>query len=103
MKEADERPEKMYLVVQQGGSTGEWYASLYNDVEAANEAIIGHKKATYNAIGPYELSPALTKALLTDGQAESDLIELLGDVCGDAATENFSELEVPEGEDEEDK
>jgi hypothetical protein len=46
------RASTIYLVVQEGGSTGEYYPTLYNSEPAARRAIAGHQRASYNAYGP---------------------------------------------------
>lgn len=72
------------MVVQQGGSSFEWYASTYDYRHEAVDAIKGHRKATYNAIGPFKIPAALAKAILADQGAECDLNEFIGDICAAA-------------------
>ncbi len=83
----------IFLVVQMGGTSGEWYSSTYDNVENANDAIKGHKAATYNAIGPYEVPAALYRAFLRTRNAEGEFLSLLDDVCGDVGFKNFNKLE----------
>lgn len=89
--------EKCWLIVQQGGSSLEWYPSTYDTREEAEAAIHEIREATYDAIGPYEIELAVT---------EAKLIGLLATVCRDVATidtelcENYLEwLATDEGRD----
>jgi hypothetical protein len=83
--------DTLYIAVQMGGTRGEWYASTYDKESFARSAIRGHIKATYDAIGPFEIPEALARALQTVEGAEGQFIDLIGDVCADAARENFSD------------
>ncbi len=80
----------LFLVVQQGGSTGEWYASTYNYREDAVDAIEGHAKATYHSVGPFEIPAELTKAFLHDARAETQFNGLVNEVCRAVATKDFA-------------
>ena len=71
--------KKLYAVIQQGGSTHEFYASTYNTPRQAERAKRGHERASYNAIGPFEF-----EVIQADGGvfiAEDHLIELLESVA----------------------
>lgn len=94
--------DPMFLVVQKGGSSGEWYASTYESRADAEQAIKGHKAATYGAIGPYEIPAALAAALAAHPDAEGALAELIDEVAGDVGFEDFSDLEPDEEEEDED-
>lgn len=50
-----EDPEYIWIVVQQGGSSSEFYASSYNSENLAKAAMEGHARATYASIGPYKV------------------------------------------------
>lgn len=80
----------LFLVVQQGGSTGEWYAATYDYRRDAKDAIRGHRKATYDAIGPFEISAELAKAFLSNSEAESEFGALVNDICRAVATDDFA-------------
>lgn len=43
----------IWLVIQEGGTSGEHYASFYNTAPQANAAIRSHQKASYNCFGPF--------------------------------------------------
>jgi hypothetical protein len=47
---------KIYMVLQEGGASNEWYASFHDTVEEAEATIASHAEATYSAVGPYELT-----------------------------------------------
>jgi hypothetical protein len=48
-------PVTRYLVVQQGGSSREFYACTYTTEAQAVAAIRRHRRASYNAIGPFPI------------------------------------------------
>ena len=50
----------IYLVLQQGGSSGEWYATTYDTKKAAKAAVASHRRATYTSAGPFKLPAGLT-------------------------------------------
>lgn len=52
----------------------EWYASTYDSSEAAVAAIHGHRRASYDAVGPFEIAMPID---------EGRLLEVLEEVCGD--------------------
>lgn len=80
----------LYLVVQQGGSSFEWYPSWHDTEDDANEAIVGHAKATYSAIGPYPFEvPAIPDALLNPLLCA--LADAVGNAMHDATMGNFTE------------
>lgn len=81
--------EPIFIVVQQGGSSFEWYASSYDNREAADSAILGHKQASYNSIGPYAVSQPLD---------EGNILALIESACRDAATQTYSEVHNVETE-----
>lgn len=70
------------IVMQQGGSSSEFYASSYNTVKQAERAIESHEKASYNAAGPFELAIAVPMGN-TGLVRETDVLALLGEICGD--------------------
>jgi len=74
----------LYVVVQQGGSSFEWYTSFYDTVEEAVAAINSHREASYDAIGPFELAGEFTNAQL------AALTEVFDDVAGYAVDRNSS-------------
>jgi len=88
VEKAERKPSNkssLYLIVQQGGSTGEWYASTYDGRRDAEKAITAIQNASYDAIGPYEISAELATLLRQHSSAETQLIELLNAVCSDVA------------------
>ena len=44
-----------WVVIQQGGSSGEFYAASYETLADALLGIAKHEEASYTAIGPYPL------------------------------------------------
>jgi hypothetical protein len=65
----------LWLVIQEGGSSGEHYPSLYTQRDDAVDAAAGHRRDSYRSTNPIGF-----KAELRDGQAwvaELDLIELI--------------------------
>jgi hypothetical protein len=72
-------PPRLQLVVQEGGSSIEFYATFYNTTKQAERAIRSHHHATYNAFGPFEVP---VTSVTPDGEAlvkESDVIQLIED------------------------
>lgn len=63
------------LVIQQGGSSTEFYATAYNSHKEAARAVKGHEEASYNAF-EVEIPPALAKALGADALAEAEFIAI---------------------------
>lgn len=75
---AKERVVKLFVVLQEGGSSTEgWYAATYDKENDALKAMRGHEKASYNSVGPFEVPEALAKMLLADKKAEMDLLVML--------------------------
>jgi hypothetical protein len=65
----------LWLVIQEGGSSGEHYPTLYTNRDDAKADEYGHREATYRSTHPIPV-----KAEMRDGQAwiaEPDLIELV--------------------------
>jgi hypothetical protein len=63
-------PKKMYLVIQEGGTSLEHYANLYDTKAEAKAAMKGHAKASYNSFGPIEVPENLREAILLDDDAK---------------------------------
>jgi hypothetical protein len=94
------KAKTIWLVVQQGGASGEWYAGTYNSKKEADRAIKNHKRATYNCIGPYEIPSELSAIFIEAGKAgwnyprapaaEIELMNIIKLICADVATENFA-------------
>lgn len=101
--DTDPNPKTILVVVQEGGTTTELYASSYDKEKHAVDAIRGHNKATYNAYGPYLVPEKLTKALMKVEGAEGEFLELIETIAADAAIHKFAEVEADEddGDDEE--
>lgn len=68
------------LVMQQGGSTREWYTTTYNSMKDANKAVKSHEDAGYTAIA-LRIPPVLAKALCTANAAESQFIGFVEDIA----------------------
>lgn len=90
--------DQINLVLQEGGSTGEWYASSHPTTEAAENAIRSMKAASYNAIGPIRPGESLEKFLSIhgDNSAVEEFYTIIEDVAMAVATRNFSTLEPKE-------
>ena len=73
-----------YLVMQQGGSTSEWYAHGFNTEEETQGYIESCKEASYTTCGPYEVPAPLARALLASPDAESAFVDLLATLVSDA-------------------
>lgn len=92
-------PSDGFVVVQQGGSSGEWYASCYDTVAAAKSAIAAIKADTYDATDPFAIPPAMAAAF-RGGEAEfvdlrgaeAEFLELLNRICRAVSTGEFSEI-----------
>lgn len=75
--------ETDYVVIQQGGSSFEYYTTIYVSKEAAFTAIKSHKEASYDAVGPFPIPhfpddqlPALIEAFDLAAKAVSELMSL---------------------------
>lgn len=59
-------PAEVFLVVQEGGSSGEFYIHWTNAEEEAREVVSAMQEASYNTRGPYKVAlPAEVQALDT--------------------------------------
>jgi hypothetical protein len=81
------------LIVQQGGSSCEWYSASYDSVENAEDAIRGIKAHTYDAIGPFEVPEELVAAFRAVPGSEGAFLSLLDDVLVAATMREFSKVE----------
>lgn len=75
------KPKNIYLVMQQGGSSREWYAHGHNTLLDARKDVKGCAKAAYNTVAPIRIPAALTKALCKGSDAETQFYTLLEDVA----------------------
>lgn len=66
------------IVLQQGGSTSEWYTSGHNNMAEAQEAVRGHEEASYSSVA-LAVPEALAKNLTVE--AEVALLALLKSVA----------------------
>lgn len=66
------------VVLQQGGTSTEWYATSYNHIDDAREAVTNHKNASYTAFA-FEVEENLAKSLPLE--AEVSLMRLLEKVA----------------------
>jgi len=90
-KTADKDLE-MWIVIQEGGSLSEVYASSYNTEQEACNAIFGHWNASYNTYGPYQVPPALVSALrAASPEAEVSLLDLIFMIASEAAVHQYTE------------
>jgi len=94
-KSDDEQSEVKlaYIVMQQGGSSGEWYSQCYDSPEEAQEGINDNDRHTYSSIGPYPIP---------DTMVTGDVMELLQEVASDACLEDFAEVTSNEDDDDDD-
>jgi hypothetical protein len=67
-----------YLVIQQGGTSCEWYASFYDDQDQAVGAIKEHMAACYDAVGPFKLEQPYTV------EQQLELLDLFATIAGHA-------------------
>jgi len=74
-----------YLIVQQGGSSTEWYSELCATKEAAEDRIREIKEASYDAIGPFEVP----ESLAAGGVAHEKVIDLICSSVADHFTQVY--------------
>ena len=67
----------LHLVLQQGGSTTEWYAKLFNTSRDAQAHVRSCAEAAYATTTPVRLPKTLTAALLASPGAEAELLDVL--------------------------
>ena len=79
--------KKLYLVIQQGGSSSELYVHPHNTLKEARTDMKSCAEAAYNTAGPIEIPQALTKSLLKDKDAERDFYKVLEETLRLTATE----------------
>ena len=94
-KKPDEPPRTAWLVVQEGGSSTEFYPCFYDTEEQANGAVDNHAAHTYNAFGPWEVDPVL--AALPD-EVLCKLGDLIDQVCTDVSMHTYAEPNTAEVE-----
>ena len=80
--------KKLFLVIQEGGSTGEVYLHPHGSVEEAKDDMESCNEAAYRTVGPIEVPPALTKLLLGDAKAEEEFYTIAETLLR-AAAKNF--------------
>jgi hypothetical protein len=71
---------KIVLVVQEGGSSGEFYVHAFNTVKEANANRRSCGKAAYRTSKPIVLPAPLTRVLLDFPGAEAEFYEVLKQV-----------------------
>ena len=54
-KKKVETKASIWLVMQEGGSTGEWYSHTFDAEQEAKDYIVSAEKATYNCLDPEEI------------------------------------------------
>ena len=67
----------LHLVLQQGGSTAEWYAKLFNTSRDAKAHVRSCAGASYKTTAPVRLPKALTAALLASPDVEAEFLDIL--------------------------
>jgi endo-1,4-beta-D-glucanase Y len=73
--------KKIILVMQQGGSTAEWYTHAHNTVAEAKADIKSCSiNGSYKTYGPVTVPPALAKTLQTDKHAEQEFYTLIEEI-----------------------
>jgi len=68
---------ELHLLLQQGGSTAEWYAKLFNTSHDAEEHARSCEGASYATTAPVRLPKALAAALLAAPGAEGEFLEVV--------------------------
>ena len=71
----------MILVMQQGGSSREFYAHLFDRMRDAERYRVGAEEASYETSEPMKVPEALAKMLRKNPSAEAALVDLLGDAA----------------------
>lgn len=70
------RRHAIYVVVQEGGSSTEAYATSYNTKAQGLAAVRAHAKASYRTMGPFEVTAYTRKGTQTFIE-EADVLELV--------------------------
>jgi hypothetical protein len=71
-------PDQIFIVIQEGGSSIEAYASSYSRERDATNAMRGHTKASYRSAGPFAV-----KCREIEGKTyieEQDMLALLDEI-----------------------
>jgi hypothetical protein len=71
------KPTELFVVIQEGGSTGELYTHAFDNLPDANGYIARCDEASYRTSGPIPLPDVLTKALLKTPGAELEFYSFL--------------------------
>ena len=73
--------QKLYIVMQQGGSSTEWYCHAHpNKREAEADMKECGGNGGYKTVGPFEVDQALVKVLLKDKDAEGDFYNVIEEI-----------------------
>lgn len=71
------KSKKLFIVVQEGGSSSEYYIHAHDTLNEANKDRKGCAEASYRTSKPIEVPTALAKVLLENDPAESAFLEVL--------------------------
>lgn len=70
-------PKTIYVNVQEGGSSREFYVHAYNSEKRALEGKKECEEASYRVVGPVEMPAKLRRALLSTRGSETELYSFL--------------------------
>ena len=71
------KSKKLFIVVQEGGSSTERYVHAHNTLKEANKDCRSCAKASYRTTRPIEVLPNLAELLLSNREAEQEFYEML--------------------------
>jgi hypothetical protein len=78
---------RILLVIQEGGSTGEVYVHAHKNVKDARADMKSCGEAAYRTVGPIEIPKALTEALSKNNAAEQEFYDTLENILRSVAQE----------------
>jgi hypothetical protein len=100
---AAENRDRTFILMQQGGSSGEWYLHAHESLEEAEEDIKDRALVDYNCTSPMEMPENLAKALRAFPDAAEELYLLIEEIVTDCVMGNFAEVDEGELDDDDEE
>jgi hypothetical protein len=81
LKDSERRANQdVFVGVQEGGSSAEWYANTFNTLTDFHNAVVEWDEASYGCVGPYAVRLGL----------EGDWLDAINQILRDAMLRNFA-------------
>ncbi len=77
------KPTELFVVVQEGGSTGELYVHGYDDADKAQSSADQMQKDSYRTTEVIQVPDVIAKVLLKDSKLEAEFNDFLQETLCD--------------------